>query len=229
MNRKDIITKFLKFWAQLAKENPKLVFGTGEYYEMIYGQLKELGVKDTESNRKYDDNHLKNKNDDVGNPMFYKFIKYYWDNPNIKVFCQSDWKYSCQFVTNDEQIISVGNHLKLYVPLDADHLEDGAKMIFDFIANNRICSNSKISSEIRFDDIVIRMVEPEELILLLNFINNNEYIQEGLISPNPFAFNYHGLALACDGLTSYNGIISSLIDLYMGYKHKLIFGLLWGI
>ncbi len=220
MNNKQRIDEILNYWTDISKENPNIDFGSGEIYGSIYDKLIFTGVENNEKNLEYDAQYKQKVDPLVGNPIFYNFIDYYANNPNISVFCNPNWKYFCQFKTRDNQIRGASQHIKIYVPLDAEHIEAGSKMIFDYIAQNKICSISKISSQIRFDDLVIRIVEPDQLYKIIDFIDNNDYIQEGLISPNPFAFNYHNIALACDGSLSYNGVISGLIDLYTAYIQK---------
>ena len=88
-------------------------------------------------------------------------------------------------------------------------------MLFDFISVNNISHVSKIGKRIRFDDIVIRVADESDARMILDFVKNNRYMQEGLLKPNPFAFSKDGIALACDGNISYNNVISLLINNYI--------------
>ena len=197
--RYERIDQFLKFWRDICIEN-------SDYYinkDDIYSRLIRLGV-----------DYKKDYNVDLAD-TFDKWIEYYSNNPNIMVFNSPNWQYFCQFRSRDNKTTRAKNHIKIYIPLDSEHIEKGAEMLFDFISVNNISHVSKIGKKIRFDDIVIRVVDEYDARKILNFVNNNKYIQEGLLKPNPFAFSQDGIALACDGHISYNNVISHLINAYI--------------
>ena len=112
------------------------------------------------------------------------------------------------------------NHIKIYIPLDLDHVEFGAKLIFDFLEQNNISHVSKLGKRIRFDNIVVRLLKIEDAEKLIDFVSNNSFIRDGLIEANPFAFQKNGIALTVDGQISYNTTISNLIDLYIYSMRK---------
>ena len=208
-SRYQEMNDFLKFWRDILKENPNF-----ELTEtIVYNYLIRLGVD--ERDKKV---NLRKRSFDQ-NSMFEEWINYFSAYPNIKVFNSIDWRYFCQFISN-QNIGLAKNHIKVYVPLDYDHIELGAKLIFNFLSKNNIPHHSKIGSEIRFDDIVIRLVNPDDAEKLINFITLNQYLSEGLISPNPFAFQKDGIALACDGSLSYNSTISELVSNYINLMNK---------
>ncbi len=134
---------------------------------------------------------------------------------NTNTFVSPLWQYFCQFISRDAKAVGKSNHIKVYVPLDSNHIERGVNELFDFLDQNNIPHQSKVGRKIRFDDVVIRLTNEEDLNKLLNFVNNNKYIQEGLIKPNPFAYNENDIALACDGHLSYNATVANYILLYM--------------
>ena len=222
------IDEFLKRWAKIAKSNPNIEFNTKSMKNAIYNELIRLGVdekeksvnlRDTKSPQKFSCNHYYSY---IVNPdsAFNNWLQHFDKNNNIDVFVSPNWSYFCQFVSKDKTASIAKDHIKVYIPLDAKHIEEGAKQIFDFLSNNNIPHLSKIGKNIRFDDIVIRLVNKEDADKLINFVNNNKYIQNGLIEANPFAFNYNGIALACDGNLSYNDTIAGLIDMYIGQKKR---------
>ena len=197
--RYERIDQFLKFWRDICIEN-------SDYYinkEDIYSRLVRLGI-----------DYKKDYKVDLTD-TFDKWIEYYSNNPNIMVFNSPNWQYFCQFRSRDNKTTRAKNHIKIYIPLDSEHIEKGAEMLFDFISVNNISHVSKIGKKIRFDDIVIRVVDEYDARKILNFVNNNKYIQEGLLKPNPFAYSQDGIALACDGYISYNNVISHLINAYI--------------
>lgn len=195
------IDEFLKFFRDVAIQNPNHNFNRQE----IYHCLTNLGIPANENNKQIDTH-------------FDSWIHHFESNSNIRVFVDPEQSYFCQFLSADGKAGSSKEHLKLYVPLDSEHIEKGAKEIFEFLSNQGISHESKIATHIRFDNIVIRLIDPKAVSTLINFINNNSYIQEGLLPANPFAFNINRIALAIDGRLSYNTTLSTLILLYINEK-----------
>lgn len=220
MNNYNEIYRFLSFWKNIAKDNPQYKFGTGVFNNPIYKSLTLQGVDNSNSEYDLAYDEARNNGEKVVNPKLYSIRDKFENDAFLYPFFEKQYCYYLNFVSNDDEIDYTSQQLKIYIPLDSQHIELGSKMIFDFISKNRIRSNSKIGSEIRFDDIVVRVLYIDDLKAIIDFVSNNEYIQEGLIKPNPFAFNYNGLALACDGNLSYNSVVAGLVDMYIGYKQN---------
>ncbi|MEE3344082.1 MAG: hypothetical protein VZS44_08350 [Bacilli bacterium] len=105
--------------------------------------------------------------------------------------------------------------IKMYIPMDYVHIEGAANRIFDFLNKNKIKHSSKVRDEISFDDIVVRVNNKEDALKLQNFIDNDEYIQEGMIKGNSFAFSNNGVNYVFDGNTSFNSVLSELLIMYI--------------
>lgn len=191
---------FLKGIAKDIKDN-NYDFNHG-LFNYIYHKLIFQGVKGEDRKRNLSDEGV-----------FAKWCRK--GRPNTNTFVSPTWTYFCQFISSDNKALRADNHIKVYIPLDADHIERGVNEIFDFLDKNNISHLSKVGQKIRFDDVVVRLVHKEDLNKLLEFIKNNKYIQEGLIKPNSFAYNEDNIALACDGSLSYNAVLSNYIMLYM--------------
>jgi len=216
MNNQQRINDFLTYWSKIGLQNPSYSFDTKEAQNQIYHELIHLGVSKEDQNVVLSSS---NPLSEIEN-SFQNWIDYYKDNDKILVFNPPYWKYFCQFVSTKEKATDKKEHIKVYVPLDSAHIQRGAKMIFNFLTDNNISHTSKIGKEIRFDDIVIRLTNENDTRKLLNFITNNPYLQEGLIKPNPFAFQQNGIAMACDGSESYNSTVASTIAMYLDYNKK---------
>lgn len=202
MNDRDRkIDDFLKFFRDIALQNPDYRLS----HNNVYSQLTFLGVS-------------KNEQGVEINQFFSNWIEYFENNERCIVKVEADSEYFCQFISSDEVASEADEHLKIYVPLDSAHIERGAKEIFEFLSRERISHVSKIGSHVRFDDIVIRLINIDDVIKLVNFINNNEYIQEGLMPANPFGFNHNGIAMTVDGSLSFNSTVASLIQFYINDK-----------
>ena len=224
MNDKKI-DELLSFWAQIYQENPYTDFYQENFYHnLIFWNVKsndrEIDLSMAKSNNNHNQIIAKNN---YCHPMsvFNNWLQYYSNSSKTDCFIQPTWQYFCQFISKDYMAKIADNHMKIYIPLDANHIENGAKLIFDFLERERISHLSKIGKQIRFDNIVVRLINPDDTKKLLSFIKDNAYIQEGLIKANPFAFNYDGIAMVVDGSLSFNETISSLLKSYMDYKRSI--------
>lgn len=196
------IDDFLKLWKQVCEENEQAQFGTKNGQNMIYHYFIRLGIKQNDRDK------------DVNN-FFSYWISRFENKTNIKCFVDENWKYFCQF-KNSSQMEK--EYIKMYIPLDCEHLYEGANKIFDFLADNNIKHLSKIGKHIRFDNVVVRLTNKEDALKLAEFIKNDNFIQEGLNEPNPFAFSKDNIAYACDGKISYNTTVAACINIYIASR-----------
>ena len=174
-------------------------------YRLVYGTLTRFGRRVV-------------NNEDI-NANFNDWIRYFENIPNIDVFVQDNWKYFCQF-TNDRDYFDFSKMLKIYIPVDDLHINEAAKKIFKFMADNDIIHHSKIGSTVRVDDIVIRLTDKRDALKIRDFIMHDDYIKEGLMSANPFLFNDGILSYAWDGNESYNSALADLITMYINGLKK---------
>ena len=159
---KERINEFLNFFKQLLIDNPNLDLLSKKGNKIIYHELIKLGVSQ-------DDLKDFNKSTDY---LFGHWIKNFRDKDGIKVFVDPFWSYFCQFQNGN--LYNELNHLKIYIPVDSTHINEAANKIFEFLRENNIKHLSKIASEIRFDDIVVRLINPDDVLKLIDFINNDE-------------------------------------------------------
>lgn len=204
MNKYQQINDILLFFKQLVKENPNIDLNSLEYKDIAYKNITRFGVRQSEV--PIDISQLNYFNAWVNNFSSINDINCFWD---------PRWAYFCQF-TNGEEIQT--DYIKMYIPLDLNHLYNGANMIFEFMAKNKIIHQSKIAKNIRFDDIVIRVTNKEDALKIADFVKNNKYIQDGLIKENPFTYSKDGISYACDGRISYNSTICDFINKYIMSK-----------
>lgn len=172
--------------------------------DMVYANLIRLGRRVI--NSRYINNN------------FLDWIETFKETANINVFVSDNWQYFCQFVNEDYRIIIPYNMIKMYIPVDDAHISEAAKRIFGFMAQNKMIHLSKIGSEVRMDDIVIRVSDEENAKKIEEFVMNDVYIKEGLMKPNPFAFNNGYISYAWDGELSFNMVVASYIS---GYINEL--------
>ncbi len=231
MNKEARVNEILYYWRDIAKENPNYSFNNSLSSDRIYHDLIFRGVPlsdrrvniSVEESRQHPNYFINSEFESPyagPNSPFNNWIKYYARSDKTDVFISPNWTYFCQFVSKDGKARRAREHLKVYIPLDSNHVEDGARLIFNFLEDNNISHGSKIGKKIRFDNIVVRLVNPEDVDKLINFVNNNAYLREGLLPANPFAYNRNGIALAIDGSLSYNCTVADMIDLYIDHRKK---------
>lgn len=193
MNREEEITKFLQLIYHSKLNNINI------NEDMVYSNLVKINVKER----------------GMINGYFDYWVDHFKNSFNIRVFVADYWKYFCQFVNNKKESKPSYNKIKIYIPLDKEHIKLGASLIFDYMKRENISHLSKIGSEVRVDDIVIRLDSFEDINKLREYITRNNYIMEGLIKPNPFTYNDGVISYAWDGHISYNSTISALISDYI--------------
>ena len=197
MNKTELIENFLKLILEIKKN------GIAVDENLVYANLIKLGTK-KESIENY----------------FTSWISKFQKNENTNVFVSENWKYFCQFIGRNSKTPTY-NKLKVYIPLDKDHIYAGVNDIFEFTSRNNIPHKSKVGKHTRFDDVVLRVDSISDAEKIRNFVNNNGYLKEGLIRPNPFAFTDGNIAFAWDGDLSYNTVVSEWISSYINSRENV--------
>lgn len=180
------IENFLKMVYEVKKKNIKY----DPYLLFMRSGLKDSDLNDNKfiSTREY----------------FDKWIERYKGNPNINVFWRESFKRFCQFVKGN--LYGEGRLIKLYIPLDKEHLYSGAYILFDYIVSLGIEHTSKISDLVRSDDIVVRLhrTDFKYALKIIEFVNSNSYLKEGLNKTNPFVPTINGIGYVEEVGTDYS-------------------------
>ena len=201
MNNAERINNFFNVFKNAKFKNPEVIFNDNT----VYHALTRFGVSHDPKTILIQDSNYNEIIKKEG--LFSKWVMRFLKNKNTHAIVTDN--YFCYFEHGD--INNNSEFIKIYVPLKKSHIEKGVNKIFDFIDSEEITHTSKVSSDIRIDDVVIRVQRKIDADKIINFIKNDGYIKEGLLPPNPFAFNKDGLALACDGKSSYNTILAALL------------------
>lgn len=200
-NNYELMQRFLDIIKEFAISNPDKDITEN----FVYSQLMLFNIRRDQN--PYQDISYNNKS----------WINRYNNNPNIDVFKVESRKCFLWFTNGN---IS-GNEIKLYVPLDSNHILKGANQLFDFISTTGISHQSKIANVVRNDNIVIRVNDLNSAQTIINFVKNNHYIQEGLVKVNPFLPSINGVGITMDNTYSFNSTLSSIIsDFIMYLKHQ---------
>ena len=167
---------------------------------LVYGTLTRFGRR-VVNNEKISGN-------------FDDFRNFFSEVDNIDVFVDKEDSYFCHF-QNERSRFDFLEMLKMYVPIDDEHINEAAKRIFSFMAANNLKHSSKVASVVRIDDLVIRVPDKKTLNMVRDFIRNDDYIREGLMNVNPFLPNDGMFSYAWDGYLSYNDTLANYIVMYI--------------
>jgi len=201
MNNRELQQKFLDEIKQFVVSNPN---SDAINTRFIYSRLMFFGVTLEQGTNM----PLKQFN--------YEWQKRYENNYNIDVYRSGNRNFI--YFSNGKL---KGNEIKMYIPLDYDHINEGAKQLFDFISSSNIAHQSKISDILRNDNLVVRVNSLEDAETIVNFVNSNSYMKEGLIKVNPFLASYNGIGFAMDNNESYNYTLCEIINNYINYLKSI--------
>ncbi len=199
-NNLEKIGNLLHFFKNILIENPNIILTTN----IIYNNLIKSSVSKQEWNV-----NISNDN------MFDKWKQLNLDN----ITCFEDTSNSLySFFNKLEEIDKIKNPIKVYIPIDYEHIFEGVTKLLGFFSKKNMSFQMKISKNIRLDNIIIRLTTLDDLNKLLNFIKYNEYINEGLLEPNPFTYIQENVGIVIDGNLSYNWIVANFVAQYLNHK-----------
>ncbi|MGM9877554.1 MAG: hypothetical protein ACI33S_02790 [Bacilli bacterium] len=182
------INDFLNMMLSVAKENNTTLTADDVYY-----LLCRFNIKNNDHNKRH---MIEN--------LFYSWIDKFKGRNNINVFRADNWRYFCQF-TNKAHLVQ-GKDIKMYIPIDYDHLDKGVSELFNFMSSLNMTHASKVGLDLRNDNVVVRLPinDVENAYKIIEFCNNNKYIKSGLNQTNPFVPNYNNIGLMYEEGFSYN-------------------------
>lgn len=205
MNRSVEIDIFLKWLASIYMNNPTLEISK----DTIYDQLRLCRI----NNNQYE--YIENIDiSHVQNNMNSKYRN--MNNTNLNIFRTSYfWVFENHGdIKNDEDFKStIHNSIKMYISVDENNIEYVADQIFEFMIQNNIVTQSKISKRMRNDALVLRVATIEDAKKISDFVNNRlNYTSKN--NPNPFLYNEGKVSIAADGVLSFNSTISNIMAGY---------------
>ena len=208
MSRFDEIDEFLKKFAVLYRDNPDLRISK----DTFYSALAEYGLTPNEiyKERKYI------INDTIKNNYFRGWIDYFKNDTYLNVYYTEIQGRFLQFNSDDRN----AECYKLYVSFPEDKMYECVKIIFKFIADNKIANSSKVADCVRSDSVILRINNQKDALKVINFINNNPIIRESCKATNPFLQRSGKVGLAYDRYMSYNSTLSFMLEKYFVEKRK---------
>ncbi len=199
--REQEINAFLFNLMNYAKKNQL----DDDFYKIIYKYMRSYNLGDEQ-------------NLDIKN----RFILWINRFQSQKTTCinTEKWSYWCQFINEQYQgqTLKESDPVKLYIPLKSSHIYNGVNKIFDFCEQNNIIHQSKVASKMRNDNVVLRIKNIDDAVKVINFVNNDPYLKEGHLNPNPFCFQEGFVGLAIDNYNSYNDTVAKLLAAYIKQK-----------
>lgn len=188
----ELMQTFLDIIKELAISNP----GNRIDAKLIYTCLMGYSIKPEDHPYSSTNDILKNIEDE------------YQSNNNLDMI-----KWGAFLVFEQGKI--KGNEIKLYVPLDKNHMQQGSKELMNFLISNNIENEIKFANKVRNDNVVIRVNTLSDVEKIVNFVSGNEYIKKGLLKTNPFLPNTSGVGVAMDNNYSYNTVLAEIISNYI--------------
>jgi hypothetical protein len=206
--KKRAIESFLNYIYDLKKSNSDLSIDK----DFVYNELCRYGLKKEDM---FEDRSLRNNN-----YLFGRWFDTFYPVKNINAYCNPNWSYFFQFVNgnlrNDNEFI------KLYIPIDSKHLEESVNRLFKYIASLNIEHCSKVSQEVRSDNVVVRLKKGDyyNAMKIINFVNSDEYIKKSLNKTNPFVPTLNGIGIMEENGISYNGEIANHVAHFINRSYR---------
>lgn len=106
--------------------------------------------------------------------------------------------------------------IKLYIACDIKNLYNVTSLVFNYMIDENIITQSKIAKEMRNDVLVVRVSTMEEAEKVSKFVNSLDY--NSLVSYNPYILSNGKVGMTYDGTLSYNKTLSLLMNSYFNTK-----------
>lgn len=203
---------FLKYLRDIYKDNQTLEIST----DTIYSELCSFNI-----NREKYQKIIKTNIVPVQIALGRKFEKYSWNNDYYWIFenrCgESDIKYYNK----------IKEGTKIYISFDTNQIYLLLENIFDYLIQENIVSEGKITKELRNDTISLVIANKRDFLRVIDYINSLEYLSNDkkiLFRPNiyanPFLLNDKYVGIIKDGGISYNYLLSKILKEYFIFNRK---------
>ena len=110
----------------------------------------------------------------------------------------------------------INTSIKLYIACDKKNLYNVTGLVFNYMIDENIITQSKIAKEMRNDVLVVRVSTMEEAEKVSKFVNSLDY--NSSVSYNPYILSDGKVGMTYDGTLSYNKTLSLLMNSYFNTK-----------
>ena len=200
---KEQMQEFLDFIYTITLQNPNVNINPDAIYnKLCYMYLRKDELDDKGEGKKCDQ-------------FFKRWQKNFKKKKNITAY-KDEIRFKNWFIFSNGDLYD-DKYIKLYVPINSNHLYEGVNELFNFISEEGILHESKVFNKYRSDNVIIRLRidDNEALKKIINFIANNKYIKTGLSKNNPFIPSINGIGVMREYNKSYNYCISEYIYTYI--------------
>lgn len=177
--------------------------------DTIYSELRLFNVQDGEQTRISDDNLI-----NIQAQLSNDFRK------REPATCFSDGYFFAIENRNgyDDKTFydKMNTAIKLYIASDIKNLYNVTSLVFNYMIDENIITQSKIAKEMRNDVLVVRVSTMEEAEKVSKFVNSLDY--NSSVSYNPYILSDGKVGMTYDGTLSYNKTLSLLMNNYFNGK-----------
>lgn len=209
MNRSTERELFLRYLVDIYHQNPDLPL----FYKTIYVELLRFITCDGKQDRIPLDSlvgvQVKLNNKFGSNSGINKYMSSNGD------FLVVENRLDCN---DDDYLAAIKNGIKLYISVEADNLYKVSELLFNFMVNNGITMQCKVSKEMRNDALICRVTNSIDALKVSDYLNSLNY--KSNIRPNPFLFDNGKVSIAIDGVLSFNVTLSRLLKEYLWVKRS---------
>lgn len=203
-------------YSEWYKEQLEAVLNYATYYNLdsrsVYKLLASYGVD--EGTKGMDQTNLKNRCAAYAENLISKYLN---SGKRIipRVEDQGHHFRHINVTFDEEKNRGVRDVIKLYIPIKSTGLETGTRLIYDFLFQNGINFQSKISGTERAEMFVLRVDTKEDAEKVINFCSSRTEIYGNYSVTNPCMPHVNGIGIGKDTYRrSYNEFISECISEY---------------
>lgn len=203
-------------YSEWYKEQLEAVLNYATYYGLdqrsVYNLLASYGVD--EGTKGMDRTDLKTRCAGYAESLIDKYIRAgYKLSPRVQD--QGNYFRHINVCFDESKERGVRDVVKLYIPIKSDALERGTNLIYDFLFQNGINFQSKVSGTERAEMFVLRVDTKEDAEKVINFCSSREEIYGNYSVTNPCMPHVNGIGIGKDSYgLSYNQFMANCISDY---------------
>lgn len=203
-------------YSEWYKEQLEVVINYATYYGLdqrsIYNLLASYGVD--ENTKGMDRSDLKTRCANYAENLINRYVR---SGKKISPRVQDQGHYFRHINVTFDETKTRGSRdiIKLYIPIKSEALERGTNLIYDFLFQNGINFQSKISGTERAEMFVLRVDTKEDAEKVINFCSSRQEIYGNYSVTNPCMPHVNGIGIGKDSYNlSYNQYMSTCIAEY---------------
>lgn len=158
--------QYLDMIASLAQSNPEFSINERFLYAQLVSFNLGTGIVPFENVERY----------------FRNWITTFQENATIDVYRDKKNPFVCHFSSKQD----CKPLIKLYIPLDANHIKEGVTQLFSFLSKENILHDSKVLSSVRNDNVIVKVSSIEDANKIVKYLKHHSELTDGLLNMNPF-------------------------------------------